>query len=306
MSPQPGTGEPVLVQTDFPTLPPPRRGKVRDIYDFGQTLLIVATDRISVFDVILPTSIPGKGKILTQLSCFWFERTRNIVPNHLLSTDPQHYPEACRPYLDTLAGRSMLVQKAEPLPVECVVRGYLAGSAWEDYRRTGRINDLALPTGLREAERLETPLFTPTTKAPHGMHDEPMPFSTMQALVGSSISERLRDLSLALYTHGRQFAESHDLVLADTKFEFGVYRGEVILIDELFTPDSSRYWPRAAYQPGGSQPSFDKQFVRDYATSLGWHRQPPGPGLPDDIVEKTRQRYLEAYHLLVGTWPQGV
>jgi phosphoribosylaminoimidazole-succinocarboxamide synthase len=306
MSPQPGTGEPALVQTDFPTLPPPRRGKVRDIYDFGQTLLIVATDRISVFDVILPTGIPGKGKILTQLSCFWFERTRNIVPNHLLSTDPQHYPEACRPYLDTLAGRSMLVQKAEPLPVECVVRGYLAGSAWEDYRRTGRINDLALPTGLREAERLETPLFTPTTKAPHGMHDEPMPFSTMQALVGSSIAARLRDLSLALYTHGRQFAESHDLILADTKFEFGVYRGEVILIDELFTPDSSRYWPRAAYQPGGSQPSFDKQFVRDYATSLGWQRQPPGPGLPDDIVEKTRQRYLEAYHLLVGTWPQGV
>ena len=306
MSPQPGTGEPALVQTDFPTLPPPRRGKVRDIYDFGQTLLIVATDRISVFDVILPTGIPGKGKILTQLSCFWFERTRNIVPNHLLGTDPQHYPEACRPYLDTLAGRSMLVQKAEPLPVECVVRGYLAGSAWEDYRRIGRINDLALPTGLREAERLETPLFTPTTKAPHGMHDEPMPFSTMQALAGSSIAERLRDLSLALYTHGRQFAESHDLILADTKFEFGIYRGEVILIDELFTPDSSRYWPRAAYQPGGSQPSFDKQFVRDYATSLGWHRQPPGPGLPDDIVEKTRQRYLEAYHLLVGTWPQGV
>ena len=306
MSPQPGTGEPALVQTDFPTLPPPRRGKVRDIYDFGQTLLIVATDRISVFDVVLPTGIPGKGKILTQLSCFWFERTQHIVPNHLLSTDPQQYPEACRPYLDMLAGRSMLVQKAEPLPVECVVRGYLAGSAWEDYRRTGRINDLALPTGLREAERLEPPLFTPTTKAPHGMHDEPMPFSTMQALVGSSISERLRDLSLALYTHGRQFAESHDLILADTKFEFGVYRGEVILIDELFTPDSSRYWPRAAYQPGGSQPSFDKQFVRDYATSLGWHRQPPGPRLPDDIVEKTRQRYLEAYHLLVGTWPQGV
>jgi phosphoribosylaminoimidazole-succinocarboxamide synthase len=306
MSPQPGTGEPALVQTDFPTLPPPRRGKVRDIYDFGQTLLIVATDRISVFDVILPTGIPGKGKILTQLSCFWFERTRNIVPNHLLGTDPQHYPEACHPYLDMLAGRSMLVQKAEPLPVECVVRGYLAGSAWEDYRRIGRINDLALPTGLREAERLETPLFTPTTKAPHGMHDEPMPFSTMQALAGSSIAERLRDLSLALYTHGRQFAESHDLILADTKFEFGIYRGEVILIDELFTPDSSRYWPRAAYQPGGSQPSFDKQFVRDYATSLGWHRQPPGPGLPDDIVEKTRQRYLEAYHLLVGTWPQGV
>ena len=306
MFPQPGTSEPALLQTDFPTLPPPRRGKVRDIYDFGQTLLIVATDRISVFDVVLPTAIPGKGKILTQLSCFWFERTQHIMSNHLLSTDPQHYPEACRPYLDTLAGRSMLVQKAEPVPVECVVRGYLAGSAWEDYRRTGRICDLALPVGLREAERLEPPLFTPTTKAPPGMHDEPMPFSTVQGLVGSTIAQRLRDLSLALYTSGRQFAESRDLILADTKFEFGLYKGEVILIDELFTPDSSRYWPRVGYSPGRSQPSFDKQFVRDYTTSLGWNRQPPGPGLPDDIVEKTRQRYLEAYHLLVSAWPQGV
>ena len=306
MFPQPGTSEPTLLQTDFPTLPPPRRGKVRDIYDFGQTLLIVATDRISVFDVVLPTAIPGKGKILTQLSCFWFERTQHIMSNHLLSTDPQHYPEACRPYIDTLAGRSMLVQKAEPVPVECVVRGYLAGSAWEDYRRTGRICDLALPVGLREAERLEPPLFTPTTKAPPGMHDEPMPFSTVQGLVGSTIAQRLRDLSLAFYTYGRQFAESRDLILADTKFEFGLYKGEVILIDELFTPDSSRYWPRVGYSPGRSQPSFDKQFVRDYTTSVGWNRQPPGPGLPDDIVEKTRQRYLEAYHLLVSAWPQGV
>jgi phosphoribosylaminoimidazole-succinocarboxamide synthase len=305
MFPQTGTGEPALLQTDFPTLPPPRRGKVRDIYDFGQTLLIVATDRISVFDVVLPTGIPGKGKILTQLSCFWFERTQGIVPHHLLSTDPQHYPEACQPYREALTGRSMLVQKAEPLPVECVVRGYLAGSAWEDYRRTGRICDLALPAGLREAERLEPPLFTPTTKAPQGMHDEPMPFSIVQELMGSAVAERLRDLSLALYVHGRQFAESCDLILADTKFEFGLYKGEVMLIDELFTPDSSRYWPRAGYQPGHSQPSFDKQFVRDYTTSLGWNRQPPGPGLPDDIVAKTRQRYLEAYHLLVGTWPQG-
>src|SRR5215510_10409190 len=306
MSPHTSTSEPALLQTDFPTLPPPRRGKVRDIFDFGQTLLIVATDRISVFDVVLPTGIPGKGKILTQLSSFWFERTQGLVRNHLVTTDPQHYPQACQAYRDVLAGRSMLVQKADPLPVECVVRGYLAGSAWEDYRRMGRICDLALPTGLREAGRMEPPLFTPTTKAPQGMHDEPMPFSTVQELVGSPISECLRDLSLALYTHGRQFAESCDLILADTKFEFGLYDGEVILIDELFTPDSSRYWPRAGYQPGRSQPSFDKQFVRDYTTSLGWNRQPPGPGLPDDIIEKTRQRYVEAYHLLVGTWPQGV
>jgi len=306
MSPHTDTSDAALLHTDFPTLPPPRRGKVRDIYDFGQTLLIVATDRISVFDVVLPTGIPGKGKILTQLSCFWFERTQGLVRNHLVAVDPQYYPEACQAYRDVLAGRSMLVQKAEPLPVECVVRGYLAGSAWEDYRRTGRICDLAVPAGLREAEHLEVPLFTPTTKAPEGMHDEPMSFATMQELVGSPIAERLRDLSLAIYTHGRQFAAACGLILADTKFEFGLYKGEVILIDELFTPDSSRYWPRAGYQPGRSQPSFDKQFVRDYTTSLGWNRQPPGPGLPDDIIEKTRQRYVEAYHLLVGTWPQGV
>ena len=306
MSPHTDTSEPALLHTDFPTLPPPRRGKVRDIYDFGQALLIVATDRISVFDVVLPTGIPGKGKILTQLSRFWFERTQGLVRNHLVTVDPQHYPEACRAYRDVLAGRSMLVQKVEPLPVECVVRGYLAGSAWEDYRRTGRVCDLALPIGLREAEHLGAPLFTPTTKAPQGMHDEPMSFATMQELVGSPIAERLRDLSLVLYTHGRQFAQARGLILADTKFEFGLYEGEVILIDELFTPDSSRYWPRTGYQPGRSQPSFDKQFVRDYTTSLGWNRQPPGPGLPGDIIEKTRQRYLEAYHLLVGTWPQGV
>jgi phosphoribosylaminoimidazole-succinocarboxamide synthase len=306
MSPQAGTSEPALLQTHFPTLPPPRRGKVRDIYDLGDSLLIVATDRISVFDVVLPTGIPGKGKILTQLSGFWFEHTQDLVPNHLVTTDPHRYPQACSPYLDVLAGRSMLVQKAQPLPVECVVRGYLAGSAWEDYRRTGQIGDLVPPGGLREAERLEPALFTPTTKAPQGMHDEPISFRTVQTLVGATVAERLRDLSLALYSHGHQFAEMRGLILADTKFEFGLREGEVILIDELFTPDSSRYWPRAAYQPGHSQPSFDKQFVRDYTTSLGWKRQPPGPELPEDIVEKTRQRYLEAYHLLVGMPPEGI
>jgi phosphoribosylaminoimidazole-succinocarboxamide synthase len=306
MSPQTGTSEPALLHTHLPGLPPPHRGKVRDIYDFGETLLIVATDRISVFDVILPTGIPGKGKILTQLSLFWFERTRSLVRNHLLSHDPQSYPEVCRPFLNLLAGRSMLVRKAQPLPVECVVRGYLAGSAWEDYRHTGQIFDLVLPKGLREADHLQPPLFTPTTKAPQGMHDEPMSLATVQNLLGPPVSERVRDLSLALYTHGRQFAESRHLILADSKFEFGLYQGDVILIDELLTPDSSRYWPLAEYRPGRSQPSFDKQFVRDYTTSLGWNRQPPGPELPIDIVEKTRQRYLEAYHLLVGAWPEGV
>jgi phosphoribosylaminoimidazole-succinocarboxamide synthase len=298
--------EAALLQTNFPTLPPPSRGKVRDIYDFGDTLLIVATDRISVFDVVLPTGIPDKGKVLTQLSCFWFERTKHLVRNHLLTTDPRRYPEVCRPYAEALSGRSMLVQKAQALPVECVVRGYLAGSAWEEYRRRGEICDHALPAGLREADRLQPPLFTPTTKAPQGMHDEPLPFSRVQISVGGAVAERLRQLSLAVYAEGCRFAESRGLILADTKFEFGVQGGEVILIDELFTPDSSRYWPRDAYQPGRGQPSFDKQFVRDYTTSLGWNRQPPGPELPDDVVEKTRQRYLEAYHLLVGLQPQGV
>jgi phosphoribosylaminoimidazole-succinocarboxamide synthase len=298
--------EPALLQTHFPTLPPPRRGKVRDIYDFGETLLIVATDRISVFDVILPTGIPGKGKILTQLSCFWFERTRQIIPNHFLTADPQHYPEACRPYAEVLKDRSMLVRKADPLPVECVVRGYLAGSAWEEYRRRGEICDHALPPGLREAERLHPPLFTPTTKAAQGLHDEPLRYGQVQILVGGAIAERLRQLSLDLYAEGSQFAEARRLILADTKFEFGLQAGAVVLIDELFTPDSSRYWPCAGYRPGQSQPSFDKQFVRDYTTSLGWNRQPPGPALPDDIVEKTRQRYLEAYRLLVGAEPQGI
>jgi phosphoribosylaminoimidazole-succinocarboxamide synthase len=305
-APQTQSTGPALLQTNFPTLPPPRRGKVRDIYDFGEAILIVASDRISVFDVILPTGIPAKGKILTQLSCFWFERTQASVRNHVPTTDPQKFPEACRPYHDVLAGRSMLVQKAQPLPVECVVRGYLAGSAWEDYRRTGHVAELTLPMGLHEADRLDPPLFTPTTKAPQGRHDEPLSFPALQSLVGPSVAERLRTLSLSLYRYGRQFAESRGLILADTKFEFGLRGNELLLIDELFTPDSSRYWPRAGYQPGQPQPSFDKQFVRDYVTSLGWNRQPPGPELPADIVAKTRQRYLEAYRLLVGTWPQGV
>jgi phosphoribosylaminoimidazole-succinocarboxamide synthase len=305
-TPQAARDEPALLQTNFPTLPAPQRGKVRDIYDCGDTLLIVATDRISVFDVVLPTGIPGKGKVLTQLSSFWFDHTRGLVRNHVVTTDPDCYPEAYGPYRDVLAARSMLVQKAQPLPVECVVRGYLVGSAWEDYRRTGHITEIALPAELPEAARLDPPLFTPTTKAPQGAHDEPIAFTAVQHLVGVLVAERLRTLSLALYTYGRQVAEARGLILADTKFEFGLQGDDIILIDELFTPDSSRYWPLDGYRPGRSQPSFDKQYVRDYTTSLGWNRQPPGPELPDDIVMKTRQRYLEAYHLLVGAWPQGV
>jgi phosphoribosylaminoimidazole-succinocarboxamide synthase len=279
---------------------------VRDIYDFGDQLLIVATDRISVFDVVLPTGIPGKGKILTQLSCFWFERTRDLLPNHLLTIDSREFPEPCAPYEEVLAGRSMLVRKAEPLPVECVVRGYLAGSAWEDYRRTGHVADLSLPTGLREAARLDPPLFTPTTKAPQGQHDKPMAFATLEALVGASLAERLQTLSVALYTRGRSLAEACGLILADTKFEFGLRGDDLLLIDEIFTPDSSRFWPQIGYEPGRSPPSFDKQFVRDYTVGLGWNRQPPGPALPEDIVAKTCERYLEAYRRLVGAEPEGV
>jgi phosphoribosylaminoimidazole-succinocarboxamide synthase len=304
-----GCGRPpgdALLYTDFPTLPPPQCGKVRDIYDFGDCLLIVATDRISVFDVVLPNGIPDKGKILTQLSCFWFEQTQGLIRNHVISTNPRQFPEVCWPYREALAGRSMLVRKAEPLPVECVARGYLAGSAWEEYRRSGRIWDLTLPGNLAEADRIDPPVFTPTTKAPQGMHDEPMAIATLQTLVGAQMAAHLRDLSLALYRHGRQFAESRGLILADSKFEFGLRGEELLLIDELFTPDSSRYWPLAGYRPGRSQPSFDKQFVRDYTSGLGWNRQSPGPALPDDIIAKTRDRYIEAYRVLVGATPQGV
>ncbi|MCX8116536.1 MAG: phosphoribosylaminoimidazolesuccinocarboxamide synthase [Desulfobacterota bacterium] len=290
----------VLYETVLPSLPLVGRGKVRDLYDLGECLLIVATDRISAFDVVMPNPIPDKGKVLTQLSAFWFELTRDIVPNHLLSTRVEEFPETCRPYQELLRGRSMLVKKADPLPVECVVRGYLTGSGWEEYRRTGKVCDLSLPEGLVESARLETPIFTPATKAERGLHDENIPFERVETIVGKQWARQLRSLSIAIYEKARDFAERRGILIADTKMEFGVLEGKLLLIDELLTPDSSRFWPKEAYQPGGPQKSFDKQYLRDYLLSIRWNKTPPAPELPEEVIQKTREKYLEAYQRLTG------
>ena len=284
---------PPLLETAIDAFPLWRRGKVRDVYDLGRELLVVATDRVSAFDVVLPTPIPGKGRVLTQLSLLWFDRLRDVVPNHVLSGDVGDYPLPLRPLREQLEGRSMLVRKTEPFPVECVVRGYLVGSGWKDYRRTGAVCGLPLPPGLREAERLEEPLFTPSSKAEEG-HDENLPFETVAGLLGEGRAAELRELSLELYRRGRDFAASRGLLLADTKFEFGLHEGRVTWIDEALTPDSSRYWPAGAWAPGRTPPSFDKQYLRDWLESSGWDKRPPGPALPPDVVARTRDKYLEA------------
>lgn len=291
---------PVLYQTDFPDLPLMARGKVRDIYDLGENLLIVATDRISAFDVVMPNPIPDKGRVLTQLSAFWFELTREIVPNHLLSTRVEEFPEICRPYEEMLRGRSMLVKKAKPLPVECVVRGYLSGSGWEEYKRTGKVCGLALPEGLVESSRLTEPIFTPATKAERGLHDENIPFDEMERIVGKELAWQIRSLSIAIYERARAYAEGRGILIADTKMEFGLKDGRLLLIDELLTPDSSRFWPKEAYQPGGPQKSFDKQYLRDYLLSVRWNKTPPAPELPEEVILRTREKYLEAYERLTG------
>ena len=273
---------------------------MRDIYEFGDRLLIVATDRISAFDYVLGSGIPDKGKVLTQLSAFWFERTRDIVPNHLISTDVAHYPAELRRDAAMLEGRSMLVRRTNPVPIECVARGYLAGSGWKDYLATGAVCGVALPPGMRESERLPEPIFTPATKATSG-HDVNISETEAGRLVGESLTATLRRLTLALYAFGAAHAESRGIILADTKFEFGVTDdGSVLLIDEAMTPDSSRYWPSDEYTPGRPQPSFDKQYVRDYLEEITWNRQPPVPSLPDAVVMRTRDKYLEAYRRLVG------
>jgi len=283
-------------------------GKVRDIYDFGDRLLIVATDRISAFDYVLATGIPDKGKVLTQMSSFWFARLQAIVPHHLLSTDPSDFPPEATSEAAMLAGRSMLVTKTEPLPIECVARGYLTGSGWKDYVATGAVCGVRLPSGLRESERLPAPLFTPATKAQTG-HDINIDEADAAALVGPRVLARVKDVTLRLYAEGAAHAESRGIIVADTKFEFGLLpadernvpaEGRIILIDEALTPDSSRFWPRDGYQPGGPQPSFDKQFVRDYLERIKWNKQPPVPSLPDDVVAKTREKYIEAFHRLTG------
>ena len=290
----------VISKTEFKTLTLRGRGKVRDIYDLGGQLLIVATDRISAFDVVMPNPIPDKGRVLTQLSKFWFDITKDIVPNHIISLDVKDFPQACRPYENTLRDRSMLVVKTEVVPVECVVRGYLSGSGWVEYEKTGEVCGIPLSKGLVESSKLEEPIFTPATKAELGEHDENINFERMERIVGKELAQRLRSLSLSIYKRARDFAEKRGIIIADTKMEFGGKDGKVILIDELLTPDSSRFWPREKYQAGRPQESFDKQFLRDYLLSLKWNKTPPAPQLPDEIISKTREKYLEAYEKLVG------
>jgi phosphoribosylaminoimidazole-succinocarboxamide synthase len=281
-------------------LAPHRQGKVRDIFDLGDCLLMVATDRISAFDYVLGSGIPDKGRVLTQLSAFWFDRTAGIVPNHLITTNVDEYPAALRQFVDVLAGRSMLVRKTNPVPIECVARGYLSGSGWKEYQASGSVCGIALPAGLRESDRLPEPIFTPATKATTG-HDVNVSEAEAAKHVGAALVRRLRELTLELYAVGAAHAESCGIILADTKFEFGLTdKTEIILIDEVLTPDSSRYWPRDQYAPGGPQPSFDKQYVRDYLEQIRWNKQPPVPSLPDDVVVRTRQKYIEAYRRLTG------
>ncbi len=287
-------------ETDLTGLSLKARGKVRDIYELGETLLIVATDRISAFDVVMNEPVPDKGRILTKISSHWFKKTRDIVPNHLISTETDAFPAPCRPHMDLLAGRSMWVRKAVPLPVECVVRGYLAGSGWNDYRKSGHVCGHRMPEGLLESSRLAEPIFTPSTKAQGGAHDENITFEEVERLIGRKLASRVRDLSLALYLRGQEIAEARGVIIADTKFEFGIADGELILIDEVLTPDSSRFWPADKYCPGGPQPSFDKQFLRDYLDSLGWDRTPPPPSIPAEIIQKTREKYLEALVRITG------
>lgn len=290
----------IVSQTNFEALRLKGRGKVRDIYDLGDQLLIVATDRISAFDVVMPNPIPDKGRVLTQLSRFWFNLTREIVPNHLISTEVEEYPQSCRPYQEELRGRSMLVVKTEVLPVECIVRGYLSGSGWEEYRKTGEVCGIPLPKGLVESSKLEEPIFTPSTKAEQGLHDENITFERMKQIVGGELAEQMKSASIAVYQKARDFAEQRGILIADTKMEFGIKDGQLILIDELLTPDSSRFWPKDDYQPGGAQKSFDKQYLRDYLLSIKWNKTPPAPVLPEEVIQKTREKYLEAYERLVG------
>jgi len=286
-------------KTDFSTLTLAARGKVRDIYDVDPYLLIVATDRISAFDVVMPDPIPGKGEILTRMSAFWFEKTGDIIGNHLISTDPDAFPESCRPYHDMLRGRSMLVKKANPLPVECIVRGYLSGSGWKDYGRTGMVSSIRLPEGLRESDRLPRPIFTPSTKAAVGEHDETISQKEVERLIGADMAAKVMDISLKLYDRAFSIADAVGIIIADTKMEFGLINGELILIDELFTPDSSRFWPKDDYEPGRAQKSYDKQFLRDYLLSVSWDQKPPAPALPADIISKTKEKYEEALQRLI-------
>ncbi|HHI97207.1 MAG TPA: phosphoribosylaminoimidazolesuccinocarboxamide synthase [Thermodesulfatator atlanticus] len=288
-----------VFETHFPALKLIHRGKVRDLYEVEDQLLMVATDRISAFDVVMPTPIPDKGKVLTQLSVFWFEFLKDLVPNHLITANVEEFPPVCQPYREELHLRSMLVRKTEPLPVECIVRGYLAGSGLKEYRRSGTVCGIKLPAGLREADKLPEPIFTPSTKAQEG-HDVNITFEECVRLIGPELAEKVRHLSLAIYKKAAAYAEERGIIIADTKFEFGLADGKLLLIDEVLTPDSSRFWPKEEYEPGRPQKSFDKQFLRDWLEEIGWNKEPPAPELPPEIVEKTRARYLEAYKRITG------
>ncbi len=290
----------MLLETGFTDVGSVRRGKVRDIYDLGETLLIIATDRVSAFDVVLPTGIPDKGKVLNQLSLFWFDRFSHIVRNHVVESDAARYPSALAKYADQLAGRSMIVRKAQPVAAECVVRGYLAGSGWAEYEEKGTLCGVKLPAGLKESQKLERPIFTPTTKAEEG-HDLPISIDRLRDLIGAPLAAEVERLSIEIYREASTLAETRGIVIADTKFEFGVVDGETIIIDEILTPDSSRFWSALDYAPGRGQDSFDKQIVRDYLNTLDWDKTPPGPELPPAITQKTAQRYREIFEILTGS-----
>ncbi len=293
--------EKVVTHTEYENLKLFQRGKVRDIYDLGDSLLFVVTDRISAFDVVLPNGIPFKGKVLNQISNFWFDFTKRIVKNHVVSTDVRDYPAECKLYSGDLFGRSMIVKKTKPLPVECIVRGYISGTGWNDYQRTGTVCGISLSKGLRESEKLPEPIFTPSTKADVGVHDENISFDEVMKLVGKEVAEKVRHYTVEVYKAAAVYAESKGIIIADTKLEFGTdENGELILIDELLTPDSSRFWDESKYEVGKSQPSFDKQYVRDYLLSIKWNKKPPAPNLPEEIIRGTSEKYLQALRVLAG------
>lgn len=291
----------ITTKTEISTYPLLSRGKVRDIYDIDEkTLLIVTTDRMSAFDVIMDRPIPYKGVILNQITLFWMDKFKDIIPNHLMESDVDRFPAALAPWKDELEGRAVLVRKAKPLPVECIVRGYIAGSGWKDYQKTGTICGYQLPAGMRESDKLEPPLFTPSTKAELGQHDQNISPAEAARLLGEDVARKVQETTLAIYEAGRTYAASRGIIVADTKFEFGFVDGELRLIDEVLTPDSSRFWPADQYEPGHSQPSFDKQYLRDWLSAQPWDMQPPAPALPDEVVDATARRYREAYHILTG------
>jgi len=290
-----------ISETDFEELKLLKRGKVRDVYDLGEHLLMVATDRISAFDVVMPNPVPDMGIILTQISLFWFDIMQPLIQNHVVAKDVKQYPEICQSYADALQGRSMLVKKAQPLPIECIVRGYISGSGWKEYTDSGSVCGIALPEGLKESQQLPEPIFTPSTKAEQGEHDINIDFNEAANLIGEAKAQKIRDLSVAIYKKGADLADQKGIIIADTKFEFGSVGDDIILIDEILTPDSSRFWPQESYSPGGPQKSYDKQYLRDYLNTLDWDKKAPGPALPDDVIANTRQKYLDALIQLSGS-----